>query len=50
MPVTPLKAALIVDDPAAAAVAMPAAFTLATELLELLQAAVEVTSAVVPVL
>jgi hypothetical protein len=50
VPVAPLKAALTVDDPAAAAVAMPAALTLATEVLELPQVAVEVTSAVVPVL
>lgn len=50
VPAVPLRDAVIVDEPAAAAVTMPPALMLATEVLELVQVAVEVTSAVKPVL
>jgi len=47
---TPLRDAVIVEEPAATAVAMPPELMLATEAVELVHVANEVTSAVVPLL
>ena len=48
VPLTPLKDAVIVAEPAATPLARPEAFTVATAVFELVQAAVAVTICVVP--
>ena len=50
VPLTPLRAAVTVEDPAATPVARPAELMVATEVFDEVQVAVEVTLAVVPLL
>ena len=50
VPLTPLSVAVMLVDPAATAVARPAALMVATLVFALIQVAVEVTLAVVPLL